>query len=75
VGKLSETAGILTAALIVDGAVAADPVISPDGRWVRCRAWPGDLSAREPLAGRASAPDRRPGAHSRLVHPLAAGQL
>ena len=33
-GELSETAGILTAALIVDGAVAADPVISPDGRWV-----------------------------------------
>lgn len=33
-GKLRGTAGVLTAALIVDGAVAADPAISPDGRWV-----------------------------------------
>jgi dipeptidyl aminopeptidase/acylaminoacyl peptidase len=31
---VSETAGVLSAALIVDGAVAAGPVISPDGHWV-----------------------------------------
>ncbi|MDQ2811933.1 MAG: prolyl oligopeptidase family serine peptidase [Actinomycetota bacterium] len=31
---VGETAVILSAALIVDGAVAADPVISPDGLWV-----------------------------------------
>jgi hypothetical protein len=43
VGELSETAGILTAALIVDGAVAADPVISPDGRRV---AWTTSSAAR-----------------------------
>jgi len=34
VSEGSKAAGILTSALIVDGAVAADPVISPDGRWV-----------------------------------------
>lgn len=34
VSAVSESARTLTAALIVDGAMAADPVISPDGRWV-----------------------------------------
>jgi hypothetical protein len=34
VSGISEAAGTLTSALIVDGAEAADPVISPDGRWV-----------------------------------------
>jgi len=34
VGEIGEAAGVLTAALIVDGAPAADPVISPDGHWV-----------------------------------------
>jgi dipeptidyl aminopeptidase/acylaminoacyl peptidase len=34
VSEASEAAGALTAALIVDGARAAEPVISPDGRWV-----------------------------------------
>ena len=33
-GERSEVAGTLTAPLIVDGAWAADPVISPDGGWV-----------------------------------------
>lgn len=32
--EVSEAAGALTAGLIVDGAQAADPVISPGGRWV-----------------------------------------
>jgi len=32
--EVGEAAGVLTAALIVDGARAVDPVISPDGRWV-----------------------------------------
>jgi dipeptidyl aminopeptidase/acylaminoacyl peptidase len=32
--EVSEGAGALTADLIVDGNQAADPVISPDGRWV-----------------------------------------
>jgi dipeptidyl aminopeptidase/acylaminoacyl peptidase len=32
--EIGEVAGALTAGLIVDGARAADPVISPDGRWV-----------------------------------------
>jgi WD40-like Beta Propeller Repeat len=34
VSELSEGAGALTAALIVDGARAAGPMISPDGHWV-----------------------------------------
>jgi dipeptidyl aminopeptidase/acylaminoacyl peptidase len=34
VSEVSEAVGSLTSALIVAGAVAADPVISPDGRWV-----------------------------------------
>ncbi len=34
VSVVSEGAGGLTAGLMVDGAEAADPVISPDGRWV-----------------------------------------
>ena len=34
VSEEGEAAGVLSAALIVDGAVAADPVISPDGLWV-----------------------------------------
>src|ERR1700677_5218287 len=32
--EVGEAAGVLTAALIVDGGRAVDPVISPDGRWV-----------------------------------------
>jgi len=31
---VSKVAATLTSALIVDGTQAADPVISPDGRWV-----------------------------------------
>jgi dipeptidyl aminopeptidase/acylaminoacyl peptidase len=31
---VSEATGVLSAALIVDGATAGEPVISPDGRWV-----------------------------------------
>jgi dipeptidyl aminopeptidase/acylaminoacyl peptidase len=31
---VSEATGVLSAALIVDGAMAGGPVISPDGRWV-----------------------------------------
>ena len=46
VSEVSEAAGTLTSALIVDGAEAADPVISPDGRWV---AWTTS-SAGEPGA-------------------------
>ena len=42
--EVSGGAGNLTSALIVDGAVADDPVISPDGRWV---AWTTS-SAGEP---------------------------
>jgi dipeptidyl aminopeptidase/acylaminoacyl peptidase len=34
VSELTEVAAVLTAALIVDGSQATDPVISPDGRWV-----------------------------------------
>jgi hypothetical protein len=34
VSEVGEAAGVLSAALIVDGAVAAAPVISPDGLWV-----------------------------------------
>jgi dipeptidyl aminopeptidase/acylaminoacyl peptidase len=34
VSDLSDVGGALTADLIVDGAQAANPVISPDGRWV-----------------------------------------
>jgi len=34
VSELSQTAAALTADLIVDGTQAANPVISPDGRWV-----------------------------------------
>jgi dipeptidyl aminopeptidase/acylaminoacyl peptidase len=34
VSEVSEAAAVLTADLIVDGNKAADPVISPDGRWV-----------------------------------------
>ena len=34
VSGVSGGAGALTAGLIVDGALAADPVISPDGHWV-----------------------------------------
>jgi hypothetical protein len=41
---VSEEAGVLTAALIVDGARAADPVISPDGCWV---AWMTAEGGRE----------------------------
>lgn len=55
-------------AAMVSGAVGQD-------EWTDILAGIDALSAREPLAGRASAPDRRPGAHPRLVHPLAAGQL
>src|SRR5260370_34754584 len=46
VSEISEAAGTLTSALIVDGAEAADPAISPDGRWV---AW-ATSSASEPGA-------------------------
>src|SRR5260370_3521236 len=46
VSEISEAAGTLTAAVIVDGAEAADAAISPDGRWV---AWTTS-SASEPGA-------------------------
>jgi hypothetical protein len=61
-------AGALTAALIVDGVQAADPVISPDGRWV---AWttssPGEHGQRAtelwlaPIVDRCVHPDATPG--------------
>jgi hypothetical protein len=49
VSEVSEAAGTLTSALIVDGAVAADPVISPDGRWV---AWTTSSARRGTSTGR-----------------------
>ncbi|HJY99974.1 MAG TPA: hypothetical protein VJ305_04590, partial [Streptosporangiaceae bacterium] len=70
--EVSEAAGILTSALIVDGAVAADPVISPDGRWV---AWttssaggPGPRVSELWLApvGQTAAPVRVTGGSVRL---------
>ena len=72
VSEVSEAAGILTSALIVDGAVAADPVISPDGRWV---AWttssaggPGPRVSELWLApvGQTAAPVRVTGGSVRL---------
>jgi len=72
VSEVSEVAGALTAALIVDGARAADPVISPDGRWV---AWatssaggPGAQVSKLWLApvGQTAAPVRVTGGSARL---------
>src|SRR5260370_42564628 len=67
VSEISEAAGTLTSALIVDGAEAADPAISPDGRW---GAWTTS-SGSEPGAqggelwlgpvGKTRAPGRRTG--------------
>ena len=70
--EVSEAAGTLTSALIVDGAVAAGPVISPDGRWI---AWttssaggPGPRVSELWLApaGQTAAPVRVTGGSVRL---------
>jgi dipeptidyl aminopeptidase/acylaminoacyl peptidase len=72
VSEVSEAAAALTAALIVDGARAGDPVISPDGHWV---AWtttsaggPGPQVSELWLApvGETAAPVRLTGGSVRL---------
>ena len=70
--EASEAAEVLTAALIVDGARAAGPVISPDGHWV---AWttssaggPGPQASKLWLApvGKTAAPVRLTDGSARL---------